>query len=243
MVAARKAALAALHGDVKGAAASIAAWAGAPPERVLYLDAWTRLFLGWARRLVGRREEAEADLERARTAFARWKVPCGEIQAELELAVLDADRGRTAAAMERTHALRARHRCGQGALKNPMLAARLLAYQTRCLIESGPAEAENAVSLLMEAESYLIGRRLEDLEALVRELRRRIQVTSLAAPQSLTLYCGVPTDSSTGLEPLQSAGGAARDLIRRFEEEIGEERAEGLRRHLQNSHDGIARLG
>ena len=71
-----------------------------------------------------------------------------------------------------------------------MLSARLLAYQTLLLIESGNGDPEEASSLLVEAESYLIGHRLWDLEGLVRDLRRRIGDVLPRAP-------GVPGDQGT----------------------------------------------
>ena len=55
-----------------------------------------------------------------------------------------------------------------------MLSARLLAYQARLFVEEDPSGVEAAVSLLVEAENFLIGRRLRDLEKLVRSLKKRL---------------------------------------------------------------------
>jgi two-component system response regulator PilR (NtrC family) len=54
-----------------------------------------------------------------------------------------------------------------------MLCSRLLAYQARALLEARSTDPERAVQLLVEAESYLIGRQLRDLEVLVGRLRAR----------------------------------------------------------------------
>ncbi|MBI4602411.1 MAG: sigma 54-interacting transcriptional regulator [Planctomycetes bacterium] len=174
MVAARRAAALALRDRARDARAACAA-AGEMPASIPFVDAWNKVFLGWAHRLLGQRAEASGRLEEARAFFARVGAPQGEIHAELELSAVEADSGDLGGAERRLRALRARHACGRGALKNPMLSARLLAYLARTLLEQGPPDLEEASTLLVEAESYLVGRRLRDLESSVRELRARLE--------------------------------------------------------------------
>jgi DNA-binding NtrC family response regulator/tetratricopeptide (TPR) repeat protein len=173
MVRARRAVLLALRGKPKDARA--ACFDGAESSSIPFVDAWNDVFLGWACRLVGSPQEASRRLERARAFFARVGVPQGEIHAELELAALETDTGDLAGAEKRLRALRGRHAVGRGALKSSMLSARLLAYQARILLDGGRGEVEEASALVSEAEGYLVGRRLRDLEGMLRDLRRRLE--------------------------------------------------------------------
>jgi len=247
MVDSRRAVLAALRGELSAARKSCASVPLASPATsaagIPYLDAWNRLFAGWALRLCGRHADAAAALEDARTFFAKVKVPAGEIHAVLELAALEADRGDADGAEKLLGKLRRRFRPGQGALKNPMLAARLLAYHTRALLERKCPDVEEAAALLVEAESYLIGRRLRDLEGLARELRRRIRARESTRAHAPSLPPYTASDPSAAVELADALKGAAEDLVRGFEELAGEEEARPLRRrlvefeeHLQEAH-------
>jgi DNA-binding NtrC family response regulator/tetratricopeptide (TPR) repeat protein len=230
MVSARRAVLAALRGDIRGASdACRAAEAASAPA---YLVAWNRVFVGWARRLAGQGSEAAAALEEARAFFFRAKVPSGEIHASLELAAVDADGGRPDRARKRLERLRSRFPHGQGALKSPMLSARLLLYQTRVLLELNASEPE-AAALLAEAEGHLIGRRLRDLEALARDLRRRIRLAA-AGSRLPPLVPDPPVDSSVLLEMASALKGAVGDVIRRIEDDVGAEATLSLRGHLRD---------
>src|SRR5262249_57511822 len=75
MVKARRAALAALCGEDREARALATSLAETASVHVTFLEAWDRIFLGWAQRLLGQWEEAAANLEAAREFFSRVKVP------------------------------------------------------------------------------------------------------------------------------------------------------------------------
>ena len=122
-------------------------------------------------------------------------------------------------------------------------AARLLAYHTRALLERKCPDIEEAAALLVEAESYLIGRRLRDLEGLARELRRRIRARESTRAHAPSLPPYTASDPSAAVELADALKGAAEDLVRGFEELAGEEEARPLRRrlvefeeHLQEAH-------
>jgi DNA-binding NtrC family response regulator/tetratricopeptide (TPR) repeat protein len=198
LVAARSAALAALRGDSREARAICDRAAAAGPG-IGQLDAWNRVFLGWAERLLRRHDAAAAHLEPARAFFQASEVPGGEIHAALELAAVDIDRGEPAAARERLDGLRERFEPGRGALKSPLLAARLLALEARILVEGG-GDTARARSLLLEAESHLIGHRLRDLESLVRELKERLRPARSAG--------GPPAGRGEAIEEAESEGAA-----------------------------------
>jgi len=123
-----------------------------------------------------------------------------------------------------------------------MLSGRLLAYQTRLLLERDDPDVNEATAILVEAESYLIGRCFRDLETLVRELRRRLRLASLEKQTSLPLPPDAPRDASADLEILQSFTGTARDLIRRFEDELGEQRTESLRRYVRDFEEHVQQV-
>jgi transcriptional regulator with PAS, ATPase and Fis domain len=146
----------------------------APAARVPYLEAWDRVFLGWAYRLLGNPHDAVTCLENAAQFFSRIKVPAGEIRATLELAMLDAERGDLKAARQRIRALKASYVCGKGPLLNPMLSARLPAYEASIVLQSDPGALAEATGLVVESESYLVGQRVQDLEPLIEDLRNRI---------------------------------------------------------------------
>ncbi len=174
MAEARLAALAALGGDERRARAWLDASPRSADGTIEYVGAWNQVFRGWAWRLVGRMGEAEEALGAARRFFSKVKVPGGEVLAGLELAAVEIDRGSLDRARERLAALSDRCPRGQGVLKNPMLAARLLAYRARLMVEEGPLDAGAAESLLADCESFLIGRKLRDIEKLVRSLKKRL---------------------------------------------------------------------
>jgi DNA-binding NtrC family response regulator len=82
-----------------------------------------------------------------------------------------------------------------------MLAARLLAYRARALLDLKPADLDEAAACLVEAEGHLIGRRLHDLEVLARHLRRRLGTLGRDAP------AGVP--ASGGPDPRAPVAGTS----------------------------------
>jgi DNA-binding NtrC family response regulator/tetratricopeptide (TPR) repeat protein len=186
---ARLAVVAAAQSDFKGFRKALAK-AQRVEHGIAYLDAWNQVFLGWAARLLGRTDEAKEQIERANAFFAFRRLPPGEIHSAVELAAAEAESGEVQAAAERLRKLRARFRCGEGPLSNPMLCARLLLYHAKLLFEQSPASKEEAAALIAEAESWLIGRRLRDLEALARSLRRRVRPAG--RPRSLRLSGGEP---------------------------------------------------
>jgi len=246
MVEARRALLHALHGDAREARASCLSYANKADCDVQYIEAWSRIFLGWAQRLLGLREESRSCLEYSREFFARVNVPAGKIHCELELLALEGEAGKAGRARKRLKALRARTTCGRGALKNPMLSARLLAYQVRLILQEPDPDYREAASLLVEAESYLAGHRYQDLEILSRDLRRRLRREALPAPESGGLSPDLFRDPAQGLELLESFLDPVADLLKRIEVEIGEERAgnlqkqlDELKEHLQESRRAL----
>jgi DNA-binding NtrC family response regulator/Tfp pilus assembly protein PilF len=234
MVESRRAALAALRGDMKGARERLASMRESPLSGVAYLDAWNRVFLGWARRLSGDREGAAASLEAARAFFHRVKAPGGEIHATLELAALETDAGRPEKAAKRFAALRERFRPGEGPLRNPLLCARLLLYETRAFLEAGDGDPEPAAHRLVEAEGHLIGRRSGDLEALARDLRGRLRLASLRSGRGGGLLACAPRDPAGIIEMAESLRGAARDLVRSLGEPCAGDSAAQLERQLED---------
>lgn len=239
MVEARRAILASLRGDGQEARRAWEACANSSSGMIPYPEAWNHTFLGWSRRLLGERDGARSDLERARVFFRRAKVPAGEIQAELELALLDAESGNLVSADRRLRSLRSRYICGRGPLRNPMLSARLLAYQTQILLDRKPTDRSEAASLLVEAESYLIGRHLRDLEGIVRALRRRIRLATPATPAGSPLPPDPTTASSPGFDLLEGVGSAARDLLSVVRSEIGEDRTRAIQRHFRRFEETV----
>jgi DNA-binding NtrC family response regulator len=112
-----------------------------------------------------------------------------------------------------------------------MLAARLLACRTRLLLDREPPAWREAASCLVEAESYLIGRRLHDLEAEVRELRRRLRdAASGSWPRALPSE--PPGDRGTHLELASALRGIREDLSRALAADVGPEKAGDLLRGL-----------
>ncbi len=245
MVEARRSLLAALRDDRRGALAALGAWNDRSRDEVPYLHAWSGLFAGWALRLLKEWTESEARLQSSRQFFSRSRVPAGEIHALLELAALETDRGRLSRAGRRLREVRERATCGRGALKSPMLSARLIAYEVRSILEGKDPDLQEAQSALVAAESYLIGRRLGDVETLLRDLRARLRRLSLEAPPAALARGGFATAGAVAagegvLEDLKALQGAASDLVRRFEEEAGKDRAEILRRHLADFEERLS---
>ena len=215
MVAARKAALSALRGRVREAKA--ACELSEKPATIPFVHAWNSIFLGWAHRLLSQRQEAFKRLEEARAFFYRIGLPQGEIHSELELVALETDSGEFGNAEKRLRALRTRYACGRGALKNPLLSARLLAYHARLLIEQSRGDLDEAATSLIEAEAYLVGQRVRDLEVLLKELRHRLE--AMRATDSATASAVAPRSSESSgtdarLPTPRAASGSqqARDL-------------------------------
>jgi DNA-binding NtrC family response regulator len=240
MVEARRALLAALRGDKR---AFLAAWKASGEARrepvPPYLDAWNRVFLGWALRLLSQSEKAKEQLEAAVAFFSRVDVPLGEVHAQLELARVELQMGKRGAAERRLQILRSRRARGRAALENPMLSARLLLYQARLILDQDPRHWREAMELLAEAESYLIGRQLRDLEDLASELRQQIRQRNLESGAGMSVLPAPAVDSSQ-LSALQQA---ATDLRRQLEselaDEITEEKAQVLSRHLESFEDQV----
>ncbi len=228
----RRAILFALLGESAEATRCIDSLEKRSGEGLPYLHAWNQFLGGWALRLLGEKARAESHLKKARAAFTRWSVSAGRIQSELELAALEADGGNPERARKRIQTLRKSDTCGRGALSSPMLAARLLSYQARFMIEGKQPDYRQAASLLFEAESYLIGQRLPDIEELVRSLRRRLRVASLTKPGA-ELFPDPPRDLSHGIEIVDSFFGMARGFLERLEDDFGSSRTGSLRRQLR----------
>ena len=174
MVEARRALLGALRGNKRVFRSALSAFEAAPRHGIAHVCATCSLFLGWAHRLLGKHAEAERLLEGARAFFARARATPAEAHAAMELAAVEGESGRPDRALERLRGLRT-GRDADGALGNPMLAARLLIYESRILIERAPPRKEEAAALLAEAEGRLVGRSLGDLEAMVRSLKPRLR--------------------------------------------------------------------
>ncbi len=209
------------------------------PERFLYIDCWNRLFIGWARRLLDRHGVDREAIEKACEFFIRVKVPAGEIQAQLELAALDAGGGDVAAARRRLSGLFKKYIPGQGALKNPMLSARILACQAWIHLEGRDPDLRKALSILQEAESFLIGHHLRDLEVQVRELKRRIHLSNPGNPDAPHVQLPTWQGDLTRLEVMGSFTDALAGLVQRLGEEFGAERVEPWRRHLREIEEKL----
>ena len=234
MRSARMALAAAFRGDDRAVRAAIDACGPTAERRIRYIEAWNQLLCGWAERVVGHLEGASARLESARGYFAKTGVEVGHDLAALELAAGDLDRGRTAIAARRLRRIGARMEKRVGEHRHPMLAARYLAYETRRVLSERRPDYTLAASMLVEAESHLIGRHLSDLEAMVRGLRRRLQSATLADVAPSVWPRRGEGDAAARLESLALAKAAAEDLLRRFEDELGKERAAELRRHVDD---------
>ena len=186
---------------------------------------WNRVLQGVAHRLVDQPDAARARQEEASTFFRRVGVPSGEIQAQLELATIDADVGRGGAASKRLERIVRRYPLGQGPFKNSVLTARWLTSRVRVLLDQGGDVLPEAQSLLIEAESHLVGRRIRDLETAVRELKRRLrraEISSNVGPPHAKQATPQAVDSQ--LE--RSIRDAVVDLVRRIETEVGGEWAQ-----------------
>lgn len=239
MIHARLALVAAFRGDARTAALEEAACSVHALDRFRDIEAWNRIFLGWASRLLNRSEVARGSLEKARRFFARARVPAGELHARLELAAVDSESGRAERAARRLAGLQERFTPGQGVLRNPMLSARLLVYQTRALLDGGPRSAPEAAALLSEAESFLIGRRLRDLETLVRELKRRIRQAALGGRTRLFVPPGGSREEGTAPEVLESFRGDLLDLVRHVEGELGDRTPASLKSHFHRMEERL----
>ena len=218
---------------------------------VPYLRAWNRVFRGWAFRLLDNPAEARQEAESARSFFARVKMPTGEVHSLLELVEIDA--------LQENHELLSRHlkeirgkfQESPSVAKNPMLAARWLAYQTRAILDQPCPDLEKASALLVEAESHLIGRRLRALEALTRSLRRRLQAAtleSLPTPTAAVRFTAPGTFEQTR-EAVGDLTDSTEELLREFENVLetetpgwpSEER-ERLRRRVASYGDRLRSL-
>jgi DNA-binding NtrC family response regulator len=198
MIDAREAALCALRRETRGARAAATACIGRSRGGIAYLEAWNRVFIGWALRLLGRTGEAAEELEEARDFFESAKVPAGEIHSTLELAAAQADAGHPERAGDRLQGLLERFPPGRGPLQNPMLSARCLAYEARAALDRPAPDHSAAGALLLEAESFLIGRRLRDLEVIVRRLKRRLDFED-ADRDPMALRGRTPSPGQAGL--------------------------------------------
>jgi DNA-binding NtrC family response regulator len=143
------------------------------------------------------------------------------------------DAGRPEKAAKHFAALRERFRPGHGPLRNPVLSARLLLYETRGILEAHDGDPDRAAPCLVEAEGHLIGRRAGDLEPLARDLRRRIRLASLRSGHGGGLLACAPREPVGILEMADALQGAARDLARRLEEPGAGDGAAALERQLR----------
>ena len=100
--------LAALRGDYQEAKTHLTGQGEDSAGTIEYIDAWNRLFRGWALRLCGRFDESKAELKHAQAFFSGVQVPSGEIHAALELAACEIEERNNAGAEKRLHALRSR---------------------------------------------------------------------------------------------------------------------------------------
>jgi DNA-binding NtrC family response regulator/tetratricopeptide (TPR) repeat protein len=240
IVFARRAALAALEGDAKNALSACELWREARGCGISYLENWDRIFIGWAYRLSGDPDRARGELEEARRFFARTRVPSGEVQAGLEIACLDLDAGRGGEALRELKKLRARFQRGGGPLKNPMLSARLLAQLARACLEIDPPDDRQSASLLLEAESFLIGRRIADIEPLVKDLRKRLRAKGQDAFSSAPHVSAGGSRTAPGL--LGSFKSRLEVLRSELESELGAEKARRLARPLEAFADELREL-
>ncbi|MEM7233515.1 MAG: sigma 54-interacting transcriptional regulator [Planctomycetota bacterium] len=240
MVCARRAALAALAGESERAIEIVRSYPE-PESAIPFLRAWDAYFLGWAARSVGDTELASKELPSAQRFFARTGVACGEVFAELELVALDGLRSRPVRALRRVRKLKARFRPGRGALRNAALSARLLVYEARALLESKTVDANEINQLLVEAESYLIGRHAQDLESLARSLRRALRERQPAA--GLSTYVAVPELAGRRDEELyRSFREAGRELVAKLRGDSTASQTGGAEPAIREFEEQLARL-
>ncbi len=206
--------------------------------RVEYLDAWNALYIGWANRLLGRWREARKHLDSARVFFTRAAVPSAVLHAELELALLDADRQQHGRASRRLERLETRFAKNATPLDHPALAARLRAYQTRVELERDPPDLDRATSLLVEAESHLIGRRVQDLEHLVSTLRRRLNLLRLERG-GVDRIVPPPRSETTIVRAVRELARDTDSLLRRLQDENGLESGIEVVRELRGHADHL----
>ena len=126
-----------------------------------------------------------------------------------------------------------------------MLSARLLLYQARLILDQGQGHWREAIELLAEAESYLIGRQLRDLEDLASELRQQIRQKNIESGGDLSVLQAPQVDSSQLLSLQQAAVDLKRRLEAELADEITEEKARIVSRHLESFEEyvrGIQRV-
>ena len=157
-----------------------------------FLEATNQLLLGWALRLGGDLSHARSCLQEAYGFFHSVGAKPLAIHARMEQMALEIDAGDLTAASKILSELKAAESCGRGALASPMLSARRLLYETRWLLESdGPVEDTD--HRLVEAEGYMVGRRFGDLEALARDLRRRLQLRRYESGRGMSVPDSPPS--------------------------------------------------
>ncbi|HVR74315.1 MAG TPA: sigma 54-interacting transcriptional regulator, partial [Planctomycetota bacterium] len=217
MAAARRALMNALRGDPHGFRAARAVLSELPEHGVRYVRAWNQLFLGWSLRCLGRPDEAVVELDESLRYFEQASVPAGEVHASLELAAAEAQSGRAEEAQQRVEGLRARFEPRLGALANLMLSAKLLLSLARVHLDARTPGLEDASALVAEAEGCMIGRRLRDLEALARDLKRRITLAGgVSRPAPPGDGGGHPPCRATAILGHSSAVRKVQSLVRQL---------------------------
>ena len=151
MVEARRALIAARRGDRALPSRSSRKREETNAGAMDYLTAWNRIFWAWAHRLTGDFSRAQDLLESARSFFKDVGVPAGEIHAEIELAALHLENDRPSRAERYFRSVRSRFPMGEGPLENPMLCARLLAYQSSLRLDQNQDAHEATGSLTAAA--------------------------------------------------------------------------------------------
>ncbi len=235
MVAARRALAYALREQEKDALRELGAVED-PFPGADYLRAWNLYFVGWSRRLLGHHGAAVTAFEEARSLFKRAAAWAGFLHVELELVACELEQ-QPSRAKTRLRGLAREYVCGVPPLTNAMLCARFLGFQSKLLFEREPPDIDAAASTLLEAEAYLIGRRLGEVEMFLKAQRRELQratLTSLPASDRAVASRKHTQDESDLFA--QTVHDLAEEFIGSWETELGAERMAPLRRSLHEFH-------
>ncbi len=245
MVCARRAFLAGLCDDADTVRAEQERYAELGTATVPYVEAWDRFWLGSAARLIGERDAAREELTRSHRFFSRVEVPVGELFAGLELSALDMDTGRTMAARRRLHEIRAKHRCGRGAMRNPVVSVRFLVTDCALRLVEENVDTEAALALLVDAESRLMGLRRPQIESEIRELRersRQLASASRAGESSSSGENGELPLQDEVLRLVEETSASIADQVRRAAKRAPVHSLAEIRRCLVENLDRVRKL-
>ena len=196
-----------------------------------YASAWNRVLLA---RAMGGEAPAESlrVLRSVRVYFRRVGVPSGQCAATLEMARIELERGQVERARRRLDRLQARERFGGRSRLGPALSARYFVLRASVSMAARPPDLASSRSAVLEAELCLLGRRLHDVEKLLRDARRRWRVLADASPAGTRTLMPprVLAERSTWAREIDAA---AEALAARLDRDVGESPTPVLRSHVR----------